>query len=162
MTFLRRATAITVPGFIKEQARCRSTAPARRPCGFWFLPISAAVAFAAAISACSDNTTTAPGADPASSDDRGAAVYASSCASCHGADLRGTDTGPSQLSVVYEPNHHTDAGYQAAVRNGAQQHHWNFGDMPPVEGLSDEDIDAVITFIRTEQERLGFEPYPPN
>ena len=29
--------------------------------------------------------------------------------------------------------------------------------MPPVEGLDDEQIEAVIAFIRSEQERLGFE-----
>lgn len=87
----------------------------------------------------------------------GAEVYASSCSSCHGADLRGTDKGPSQLSIVYEPNHHPDDAYRSAIKNGAGQHHWNFGDMAPVEGLNDEQIEAVITFIRSEQQRLGFE-----
>lgn len=87
----------------------------------------------------------------------GAEIYASSCASCHGTDLRGTDKGPSQLSIVYEPNHHPDAAYRSAIINGAGQHHWNFGDMEPVEGLDDEQIEAVIAYIRSEQQRLGFE-----
>lgn len=87
----------------------------------------------------------------------GADVYAASCASCHGADLRGTDKGPSQLSIVYEPNHHSDESFRSAIANGAPQHHWTFGDMEPVEGLSDDEIDAVIAFVRGEQERLGFE-----
>mgnify|MGYP005677098009 FL=1 len=87
----------------------------------------------------------------------GADVYAESCASCHGADLRGTDKGPSHLSIVYEPNHHTDESFRNAIANGAPQHHWNFGDMEPVDGLTDEEVEAVIAFVRAEQERQGFE-----
>lgn len=89
--------------------------------------------------------------------ERGSEVYAEACASCHGADLRGTDKGPSHLSVVYEPNHHSDNSFRNAIANGAPQHHWNFGDMAPVEGLSDADVDAVIVFVRAEQQRQGFE-----
>ena len=87
----------------------------------------------------------------------GAEVYQQSCASCHGPDLRGTDKGPSHLSLVYEPNHHPDDAFRSAIANGTPQHHWNFGDMPPVEGLSDEEVEAVIGFVRSEQNRLGFE-----
>ncbi len=100
-----------------------------------------------------------PQSGPSASGDvvRGAEVYASSCASCHGADLRGTDKGPSHLSIVYEPSHHGDASFRSAIANGSPQHHWDFGDMDPVDGLSDDDVEAVIAFVRTEQERLGFE-----
>lgn len=87
----------------------------------------------------------------------GAGVYAESCASCHGADLQGTDKGPSHLSIVYEPNHHTDVSFRNAIANGAPQHHWTFGDMPPIDGLADEEVEAVIAFVRAEQERQGFE-----
>ena len=89
--------------------------------------------------------------------DRCAEVYAESCASCHGTDLRGTDKGPPHLSIVYEPDHHTDDSFRSAIANGAPQHHWSFGDMEPVEGLSDDDVEAVIAFVRAEQERQGFE-----
>lgn len=97
------------------------------------------------------------GAAPGSQIEQGAEVYAESCASCHGADLRGTDKGPSHLSIVYEPSHHTDNSFRSAIAFGAPQHHWNFGDMEPVEGLSDEDVEAVIAFVRAEQQRQGFE-----
>ena len=97
------------------------------------------------------------GAAPGSQVERGAEVYAESCASCHGADLRGTDKGPSHLSIVYEPSHHTDDSFRSAIAVGAPQHHWNFGDMEPVEGLTDEDVEAVIAFVRAEQQRQGFE-----
>lgn len=87
----------------------------------------------------------------------GAAVYQQYCAECHGVDLRGTDKGPSQLSIVYEPNHHGDYAYRVAIREGTREHHWWFGDMPPVEGITDLEIEKVISFIRAEQQRLGFE-----
>jgi mono/diheme cytochrome c family protein len=104
-----------------------------------------------------------PGADalPAGDAAAGEPVYQQSCASCHGDDLRGTDRGPSHLSQVYEPNHHPDAAFVAAVRNGSAQHHWDFGDMPAVEGLTDEQIADVIAYVRSVQESEGFEPYPP-
>lgn len=108
------------------------------------------------LAACSDDTTS-ENTEPAPAGDLGAQVYASSCASCHGADLRGTDKGPSQLSIVYEPNHHTDDSFRSAIANGAPQHHWSFGDMPPVEGLTNAEVEAVIGFIRSEQERQGLE-----
>lgn len=90
---------------------------------------------------------------------RGAELYASACASCHGSDLRGTERGPSQLSIVYEPSHHDDDSYRSAIAQGAPAHHWDFGDMPAVGGLDNDEIDAVVEFIRSEQQLLGFEPY---
>lgn len=99
-----------------------------------------------------------PVAEPASAAAKsGQAVYANSCASCHGLDLEGTNKGPSHLSLVYEPGHHGDDAFRAAIANGSPQHHWNFGDMPPVEGLSADQVDDVIAYIRGEQERRGFQ-----
>jgi len=71
---------------------------------------------------------------------------------------RGTDRGPSHLSIVYEPNHHGDDAFRSAIANGARQHHWNFGDMAAIPGLDDGQIDAIIAYVRFEQERQGFEP----
>jgi mono/diheme cytochrome c family protein len=116
--------------------------------------VTAAVAILGAScgSAPADSEPAAPsGAEP------GAALYQSNCASCHGADLRGTDKGPSHLSIVYEPNHHGDDSFRSAILNGAQQHHWNFGDMAAIPGLDDNEIDDIIAYIRSEQERQGFE-----
>lgn len=92
--------------------------------------------------------------------EKGAELYAASCAECHGADLTGTDRGPSHLSIVYEPNHHSDAVFALAVKNGVRAHHWNFGPMLPVEGLSEVDIEAIVAFVRSEQAQRGFEAYP--
>jgi len=91
----------------------------------------------------------------------GETVYADNCAECHGEDLRGTDRGPSHLSQVYEPGHHPDASFAAAIAQGSAQHHWDFGDMPPVEGLDEAETAAVIAYVRSVQQAEGFEPYPP-
>ena len=121
-----------------------------------FVFVATGTGLAIAVAGCgSGDGTTSPVEN--SSTDRGADVYTEACASCHGADLRGTDKGPSMLSIVYEPNHHTDDSFRNAIANGAPQHHWNFGDMEPVEGLSNEDVGAVIAFVRGEQQRQGFE-----
>ena len=92
---------------------------------------------------------------------QGEPLYQASCASCHGADLRGTDKGPSHLSIVYEPNHHGDGAFVLAALRGVRQHHWSFGDMAPVPGLSEEDLEAIVAYVREQQRLNGFEPYPP-
>jgi mono/diheme cytochrome c family protein len=96
----------------------------------------------------------APGSEQTA---EGEELYQANCASCHGADLRGTNKGPSLLSIVYEPGHHGDDAFRSAVANGAAQHHWNFGDMQPVPGLSNSDVDAIIAYVREVQEREGLE-----
>ncbi len=91
----------------------------------------------------------------------GEPLYQANCASCHGEDLRGTSIGPSHLSIVYEPNHHGDVAFVLAAKNGVQAHHWGFGNMEPVPGLSDEDLAAIVAYVRSIQREEGFEPYPP-
>ena len=120
----------------------------------------AVLALTFVLSACGgDDPVAAPPESvvPLAADADGASVYQARCASCHGEDLRGTDKGPSQLSIVYEPNHHGDESYRSAIRNGAAQHHWGFGNMPAVEDITDDQIERVITYIRTQQQELGFE-----
>ncbi len=85
----------------------------------------------------------------------GAALYAGTCAACHGAALEGTDKGPPFLSPIYLPDHHPDEAFRRAVAEGVAPHHWDFGSMPPQSGLSDDDVSAIIAFIRDEQERAG-------
>ncbi len=94
-------------------------------------------------------------ADRAVDTSGGAELYQANCASCHGADLRGTSKGPSHLSVVYEPGHHSDDAFRSAIANGAPQHHWSFGAMPPVGGLSGSEVDAIIAFVRQVQQQQG-------
>lgn len=85
----------------------------------------------------------------------GAGLYARNCSSCHGERLQGSDKGPPFLHRVYEPSHHGDAAFQLAVKSGVRAHHWQFGDMPPVAGVSPDEVAHIIAFIRAEQRRVG-------
>ena len=78
----------------------------------------------------------------------GARLFAANCAGCHGEDATGTDTGPPLLHKVYEPGHHPDALFRRAVSKGVMSHHWNFGHMPPVPGLTQKDVAKIIAFVR--------------
>ncbi|MEX0796763.1 MAG: cytochrome c [Acidimicrobiia bacterium] len=118
------------------------------------------------LSAC--NADTVEVADPVEVEEQdpelvelGQPLYQQHCAQCHGTDLRGTDLGSSHLSIVYEPNHHGDAAFLAAVSRGSPAHHWDFGPMPSISGLSQEDVAAITAFVREQQRTNGFEPYPP-
>lgn len=91
----------------------------------------------------------------------GDVLYQANCGACHGSDLRGTDIGPSHLSILYNPDHHGDGAFVLAALNGVRSHHWNFGDMAPVPDLSQEDMDRIVAFVRENQRIEGFEPYPP-
>ena len=122
----------------------------------------ATIVLAALAAACSSPLTEnqpLPGDQPTL--ELGGELYLAHCAECHGADLRGSDRGPSHLSEVYVPSHHGDAAFSLAVLRGVRQHHWRFGDMPPVEGLDEDAITAIVAYVRSVQEREGFEPYPP-
>lgn len=130
--------------------------PARR--GVWVVSL-AVVAGPGLLGACGDRRSDGGGVVAGAPD--GAALYAGSCSSCHGADLRGSERGPSLLSVVYEPSHHPDESFVRAVREGVTPHHWDFGPMPMIAGLGDDEIEAIIDFVRATQVREGFEPYPP-
>ncbi|MGB5869481.1 MAG: cytochrome c [Albidovulum sp.] len=86
----------------------------------------------------------------------GQSVYADNCAACHGETLTGVeDKGPPFLHEFYLPGHHGDAAFFAAVVNGAQAHHWGFGDMPPVPGLTQAEIGAIVDFVRSVQKANG-------
>lgn len=85
----------------------------------------------------------------------GAPLYAERCAGCHGSDLKGTHQGPPMLHKVYEPSHHGDRAFQAAVRYGVRAHHWKFGDMAPVQGVMADDVAHITAFIRYEQRKVG-------
>jgi mono/diheme cytochrome c family protein len=92
---------------------------------------------------------------------RGQNLYLANCAQCHGFDLKGTNTGPSLLSIVYEPGHHSDEAFWLAVSRGVQPHHWDYGPMPPIPSLTRTDVQTIVAFVRDQQEQQGFEPYPP-
>ncbi|MBI5088141.1 MAG: cytochrome c [Actinobacteria bacterium] len=93
-----------------------------------------------------------PGDSPGAAPPDGSALYSANCAACHGTDLRGTLSGPSFLDPVYEPASTPDQSFRAAVDHGVLQKRWNFGAMAPVAGLDDDEVTAIIAFIRAGQQ----------
>lgn len=85
----------------------------------------------------------------------GEALFHQKCAVCHGQRAAGSLQGPPLVHRYYEPGHHSDASFLLAVRRGVRAHHWRFGNMPPVPGLSDTDIKAITAYVRALQRANG-------
>lgn len=85
----------------------------------------------------------------------GKKLFAANCASCHGADLKGSDKGPPLLHKIYEPSHHGDASFQMAAKHGVRAHHWQFGDMKPVPAVTPDDVAHITAYVRMEQRKVG-------
>ena len=80
------------------------------------------------------------------------------CADCHGENARGKmGFGPPLVHKIYEPSHHADMAFQLAVQNGVTAHHWKFGNMPPQEGLTGADVQAITAYVRELQRANGIE-----
>lgn len=86
----------------------------------------------------------------------GQIVFEEKCAACHGINAVGTDQGPTFLHAFYKPDHHGDASFEAAAKRGVRAHHWPFGDMPPVEGITDAEIRWVTKYVRELQAANGY------
>ena len=88
---------------------------------------------------------------------KGKQAFDANCASCHGPDASGTSKGPTLIHKYYEPSHHGDGAFYQAARRGVRQHHWNFGNMPRVKGVSDEQISAIVAYVRKVQRANGIQ-----
>ena len=97
------------------------------------------------------------GASPALSDTAraGEELFNANCSACHGVNAAGTDQGPTLIDRIYHPNHHSDFSFLNAVGRGVRQHHWGFGDMPPVPGVSPDDAAKIICYVRQVQRANG-------
>ena len=86
----------------------------------------------------------------------GEGLYNVNCASCHGDNAVGQEgVAPPLVHIIYEPNHHGDESFQRAVAMGVRAHHWRFGNMPAVEGLTRADVKNIITYVRELQRENG-------
>jgi mono/diheme cytochrome c family protein len=85
----------------------------------------------------------------------GKKLFETHCAACHGAALQGSDKGPPLLHRIYEPSHHADIAFQLAVKNGVRAHHWQFGDMAPVQQVTPDDVAHITAYVRAEQRKVG-------
>lgn len=87
---------------------------------------------------------------------KGEALFNANCASCHGKNAAGRNgNGPPLVHKIYEPNHHADGAFYLAAMRGVRAHHWTFGDMPPVEGIKEEQVASILTYVRTLQRENG-------
>ena len=86
---------------------------------------------------------------------QGAELFTASCSECHGPSAGGSSQGPPLVHKIYESGHHADFSFVVAVNQGSPQHHWRFGDMKPVPGLSPEDVNKIICYVRELQYANG-------
>ena len=85
----------------------------------------------------------------------GRVAFADNCAVCHGENGEGSNQGPPLIHTIYEPSHHADIAFVLAAQNGSRAHHWNFGNMPPQPQVSEQEIAAIIQFVREVQRANG-------
>jgi len=86
----------------------------------------------------------------------GQLAYDEKCSSCHGINAVGQNgVAPPLVHIIYEPSHHGDESFQRAAAMGVQGHHWPFGNMPPVEGITRGDVTMIIAYIRELQRANG-------
>ena len=125
----------------------------------WMVGVGLAV-MVAALAACESNATNqdatkpAGGAMPAEVQ-AGEAKFSANCAACHGVRGVGTKQGPPLVHKIYEPNHHADVAFHRAAENGVRAHHWEFGNMPKIEGVTQPDVEQIIGYVRWLQREAG-------
>lgn len=86
----------------------------------------------------------------------GRTAFNAKCATCHGLNAAGQrGVAPPLIHKIYEPSHHGDEAFLRAAANGVRSHHWPFGDMPPVEGLTRGDVTMIVAYIREIQQANG-------
>ncbi len=85
----------------------------------------------------------------------GETFFNAKCATCHGVNGTGSDKGPPLIHKIYEPNHHGDESFQHAAKSGVQSHHWNFGNMAPVAGITRAEVAKIVIYIREIQAANG-------
>jgi cytochrome c len=104
------------------------------------------------VAACGGKGDAAP--DP----ERGEQLFAMNCAVCHGPAATGSMQGPPLVHEIYEPGHHPDELFVRAVMEGVAQHHWDFGPMPRIGGLSERDVEDITAYVRQLQRDAGIIP----
>lgn len=86
----------------------------------------------------------------------GERAFNAACASCHGTNAQGRqDIAPPLIHKIYEPSHHGDASFVLAAQNGVRAHHWRFGDMPPVQGVTRAEVMDIVAYVRVLQRENG-------
>ncbi|NOX74602.1 MAG: cytochrome c [Alphaproteobacteria bacterium] len=86
----------------------------------------------------------------------GEAAFNAKCAVCHGQNAAGQEgIAPPLIHKFYRPGHHGEEAFQRAAKGGVISHHWTFGNMPPIEGVTPGDVKAIVAYIRVLQQANG-------
>lgn len=89
---------------------------------------------------------------------QGETDFGTHCVACHGVNAVGqVGIAPPLVHKIYEPSHHGDASFMRAAFVGVPAHHWPFGDMPPVEGITEAEMLDIITYVRELQRANGIQ-----
>jgi len=88
----------------------------------------------------------------------GKTIFEAKCSECHGANAAGQNgIAPPLVHKIYEPSHHSDMAFVLAAQNGVRAHHWKFGNMPRIEGLTQGDVKMVVAYVRELQRANGID-----
>lgn len=86
---------------------------------------------------------------------QGEQLYQTNCAGCHGSELQGTRIGPPMLDEYYLPATTPDSQFVSAIDDGASAEQFDFGPMPAIPGLTDEQVQEIIGYVRGQQREAG-------
>lgn len=87
----------------------------------------------------------------------GQVAFQENCSACHGTRGLGSAQGPPLINIIYEPSHHGDMAFFMAANRGVRAHHWNFGDMPALPQVSNEDLQQIVAYVRYLQRQVGIQ-----
>lgn len=121
------------------------------PCAILGLVVVAGVVSLLAGGSCANQEAGTTPADV----QKGEELFKANCFRCHGERGAGTAQGPPLVHKIYEPNHHADAAFQRAAASGVRAHHWQFGDMPKIDGVTPPEVTEIIRYVRWLQRQAG-------
>ena len=88
----------------------------------------------------------------------GEALFTQYCAVCHGKNAAGRGgIAPPLVNKIYRSRIHADVAFLLAVRNGVRAHHWQFGSMPPQEGVDEAAVTKITAYVRALQKQNGID-----
>jgi mono/diheme cytochrome c family protein len=96
--------------------------------------------------------------DLTSAEQAGELAFNTYCAACHGKNAAGQEgVAPPLVNPIYKPSHHSDQSFLLAAENGARAHHWPYGDMPPVKGVTPDELKDIVAYVRALQRANGID-----
>lgn len=86
---------------------------------------------------------------------KGREAFNANCVACHGKNASGSNQGPPLVHDIYNPGHHADAAFLIAAKRGVRAHHWPYGNMPAQPQVSQDEISAIVKYVRELQVANG-------